>query len=150
MAHEELTLTCSAWARGRGAPGSTRRRGPRPVWTRRRGLAACWAGWSAASAAPRSGRAPPTATRAPAGTCCSARILDAAELAAARADLAETLPPDPIPFENDGADNHLLVGLGTGNSGQVFRYLHDAPTPRQVELVDDSFEHFLSALHPGE
>ena len=77
-------------------------------------------------------------------------ILDAAELAAARADLAETLPPDLIPFENDGADNHLLVGVGTGNSGQVFRYLHDAPTPRQVELVDDSFEHFLSALHPGE
>lgn len=77
-------------------------------------------------------------------------ILDATELTAARADLAETLPPDLIPFENDGADNHLLVGIGAGNSGQVFRYLHDAPTPRQVELVDSSFEHFLGALHPGE
>jgi hypothetical protein len=74
-------------------------------------------------------------------------ILDAPELAATRVDLAETLPPDLIPFENDGADNHLLVGI---NSGQVFRYLHDVPTPHQVELVDDSFEHFLNSLHSGE
>jgi hypothetical protein len=77
-------------------------------------------------------------------------ILDEAEVAAARADLAEILPPDLIPFENDGADNHLLAGVGTGHSGQVFRYLHDAPTARHVELIDDSLGHFLSALHPGE
>lgn len=77
-------------------------------------------------------------------------ILDAQELSAARADLDDILPSDLIPFENDGADNHLLVGVGAGNSGQVFRYLHDAPTDRNVGLVNDSFEHFLSALHPSE
>jgi hypothetical protein len=77
-------------------------------------------------------------------------ILDPPELVETLTDLDGLLPPDSIPFENDGADNHLLVGVSRRNSGRVFRYLHDAPTDRRIELVDDSFEHFLRSLHPGE
>lgn len=76
-------------------------------------------------------------------------ILDLPELLEARSDLADALPSDLVPFENDGADNYLLVRTSGPAAGQVVRYLHDAPADRQPEVIDDSLEGFLAALHPG-
>lgn len=77
-------------------------------------------------------------------------ILDLPELLEARSDLADALSSDLVPFENDGADNFLLVRTSGAAAGQVLRYLHDAPADRQLEIVDDSLEAFLADLHPGE
>lgn len=50
-------------------------------------------------------------------------------------------------LSNDGGDNHLAVGVGPANSGVVYFYLHDAPLDRNLYVIDESFEHFLGALH---
>lgn len=77
-------------------------------------------------------------------------ILDVSEVAEARSDLEDVVPPELVPFENDGADNLLLVRVRGESAGAVLRYLHDAPRDRRLHVLDDSLEHFLTTLHPGE
>lgn len=75
-------------------------------------------------------------------------FLDGAGLVTEQADYQEALPRDVVLLENDGGDNHLAVGVGPANHGKVYVHVHDAPRNRNLELVDESIEHFLLSLHP--
>ncbi|GAA2151720.1 hypothetical protein FHX52_0582 [Humibacillus xanthopallidus] len=77
-------------------------------------------------------------------------VLDVSEVTEAQQDLDGVVPRELVPFENDGADNFLLVRVDGEGAGAVVRRLHDAPLDRRFDVVDDSLEHFLAALHPGE
>ncbi|GAA2758341.1 SMI1/KNR4 family protein [Actinopolymorpha rutila] len=75
-------------------------------------------------------------------------LLDGEELVAAYESTRDCLPAAVLPFEDDGADNHLCLDLATG---QVLRHVHDAPLDgRHLVPRADSLESFLAALRPGE
>lgn len=77
-------------------------------------------------------------------------FLGAAELASEFEWTRESLPPDLVPLVDDGAGNFVCVGVGPGNAGTVWFYLHDAPTDRRLYPIADSIEGFLRSLHRGE
>ena len=63
-------------------------------------------------------------------------------------DTREVLPDDVVPIEDDSSGNHLAVGVGRANAGQVFCYVHDAFLDENLYRVHDALEPFLFALHP--
>ncbi len=74
-------------------------------------------------------------------------LLDESELLEVFEATRGALPDDVVPISNDGADNHLAVGVGPENHGVVYFHVHDAPLDANLYVVDDSAEHFLASLH---
>lgn len=74
-------------------------------------------------------------------------FLDEEKLVSTCEAYRESLPAEVVLLSNDGGDNHLAVGVGPANSGVVYFHLHDAPLDRNLYVIDESFEHFLGALH---
>jgi len=75
-------------------------------------------------------------------------FMDATEMIEAFNDTRGVLPDDVVPIANDGADNHVSVGVGPANAGVVYFHVHDAPLDDNLYVLAGSFQQFLRSLHP--
>lgn len=68
--------------------------------------------------------------------------------------LSERIPPDTIPIADDPFGNVIVIGLQGDQRGKVYFWDHeeepeDQPDWSNVDLIADSFDHFMAGLRPS-